>query len=135
MSSRVIARCLDGRLLKGIGLNVDPGRPTFHIRPSESKPIEVRLDELKALFFVRTLEGNRDHLEALSPVADDSRARGATIVSMRFHDGEVMVGMMISYPPTRPYFFIVPVDPTSNNIRILVNRNAVVAIEALSGPE
>lgn len=134
MSNKVIARCLDGRLLKGVGLNVDPARATFHIRPSESKPVEIRLDEIKALFFVRSLEGDRDHLEARTPVADDPRACGATIVSMQFNDGEVMVGMMISYPPNRPYFFIVPVDPTSNNIRVLVNRSAVVAIEPLSGP-
>jgi hypothetical protein len=37
---------------------------------------------------------------------------------------------MNRYPPNRPYYFLVPVDSGSNNIRILVNAAAVVAIEA-----
>lgn len=81
MSNKVIARCLDGRLLKGIGLDIDPARPTFHIRASDGKATEVRLDEIKALSFVHSLEGNPNHREDLTPVADDPRARGATVMS------------------------------------------------------
>ncbi len=64
-----------GRLLKGVGLNVDPARATFHIRSDERRAVDIRLDEIKALFFVRSLEGDRDHLEVRTPVADDPRAR------------------------------------------------------------
>ena len=40
-----------------------------------------------------------------------------------------MVGMTIRYPPNRTYFFLNPVDPKSNNLRILVNREAVTEME------
>ena len=32
------------------------------------------------------------------------------------------------YPPVREFFFVLPVDARSNNLRILVNRAAVVRI-------
>lgn len=132
MSNKVVARYKDGRLLKGTSLDVDITRPNFHIRPPDGKPVEVNLSELKALFFVRSLEGNPAHEERRTPEPGDSRGRGSTFVSLRFEDGEEMLGMTIRYPPNRPYFFIVPVDTTSNNIRILVNRAAVTSMEAIT---
>ncbi len=132
MSNKVVARYKDGRVLKGTSLDVDLTRPNFHIRPPEGRPILVSLDDLKALFFVRSLEGDAAHNEQRTPEPGDSRGRGSTYVSLRFEDGEEMVGMTIRYPPNRRYFFIVPVDTTSNNIRILVNRAAVTFMEAVT---
>jgi hypothetical protein len=63
----------------------------------------------------------------------DPRARGSTAVSLQFPDGEVMIGLTNRFPPNRPFFFVVPVDPESNNIRVLVNRSAVKKIEPLGG--
>lgn len=134
MSARVVARYRDGRLLKGISMDIEPSRSTFHIRPPEGRATEVDLSELKALFFVRTLAGDRNHQLDRTPDPADPRGRGSTIVALRFEDGEEMVGLTIRYPPNRPYFFIVPVDANSNNIRILVNRAAVVSMEALATP-
>ena len=37
MSNLVVARYLDGKLLKGTSLDVDPTRPTFHVRPPEGE--------------------------------------------------------------------------------------------------
>ena len=37
MSNLVVARYLDGKLLKGTSLDVDPTRPTFHVRPPEGR--------------------------------------------------------------------------------------------------
>jgi len=42
-----------------------------------------------------------------------------------------MLGLTNRFPPTRPFFFIVPVDAESNNIRILVNRTAIKKMEPL----
>lgn len=132
MSNKVVARYKDGRVLKGTSLDVDLTRPNFHIRPPEGRPILVSLDELKALFFVRSLEGDAAHNEQRTPEPGDSRGRGSTYVSLRFEDGEEMLGMTIRYPPNRPYFFIVPVDTSSNNIRILVNRASVTSMKAVT---
>lgn len=131
MSNLVVARFLDGMVLKGTSLDVDPARPTFHVRPSEGPTLEVKLKDLKALFFVRSLEGDMARHEVRNIDPADPRSHGSTAVSLQFPDGEVMVGLTNRFPPTRPFFFIVPVDAESNNIRILVNRVAVKKMEPL----
>lgn len=131
MSTQVVARFQDGRLLKGTSQDVGPDRPTFHIRPPTGPVMEIRLRDLKALYFVRSLEGNPDHKERKSADPLDPRTRGSRVVGLKFTDGEFLVGLTIAYPPKRPYFFTLPVDPKSNNIRILVNRDAVVSMTPL----
>ncbi|HSJ65381.1 MAG TPA: hypothetical protein VK922_15925 [Gemmatimonadaceae bacterium] len=122
----VVARFLDGQVLKGQTLDVDASRPTFHIRPPTKSNTEVRLADLKALFFVRDLDGNPERVEAMELDAADARARGAHPIEVEFADGERIVGLTVRYPPVRPYFYILPADTSSNNIRILVNRSAIV---------
>jgi hypothetical protein len=124
--NHVVARFLDGRIIKGQTLDVDPARPTFHIRPPAKPPIEVRLADLKALFFVKDLTGNPKRVEAMEIESDDSRARGAHAIEVEFADGERVVGLTVRYPPVRPFFYILPADEASNNLRILVNRAATV---------
>jgi hypothetical protein len=131
--NQVVARFLDGRVLKGTSMDVAAGRTLFHIRSTDGKNEEVNLKDLKALFFVRSLQGDPKRSDAREPDADDSRVRGSTPITVRFADNETIVGLTNSYPPSRSYFFIVPVDPGSNNIRILVNRDAVVHMESPTG--
>lgn len=132
MSQRVVARFRDGTVLKGLSMDVDSAKPVFHIRTPESDATTVRLEQLKALFFVRSLSGNPARHEKRIPDPDDPRTRASTIVTVVFEDGEVVTGMMIRYPPIEPFFFMVPVDRESNNIRILVNRAAVAVMEAVT---
>jgi hypothetical protein len=135
MSAKVVARFLDGRLLKGTTLDVDPKKPTCHVRPDGGKPTPVELRDLKALFFVRSYDGNSAHDEQLEPEPDDIRARGSVLVSLRFDDGEEIVGMTFRYPPNQPFFFVVPVDPKSNNVRVLINAAAVTSMKRVDGEE
>ena len=129
MKNLVVARYQDGKVVKGISLDVDPARPTCHVREGTKPAVEVKLSDLKALFFVRSLDGDPKRDEGLVPGEKDPRSRGMALVKLRFADGETIVGLTIRYPPNRPYFFVLPVDQESNNIRILVNREAVVAME------
>lgn len=129
MSKKVVARYRDGRLVKGTSLDVDPNKTRFHVRSSDGSAVEVDMNDLKALFFVRSLDGDATREERVTPVENDPRSRGATLVKLGFADGETIVGMTIGWPPRKPFFFVNPVDPDSNNIRILVNRNAVTAME------
>jgi hypothetical protein len=131
--NRVVARFRDGRILKGVALDLDPAKPLFHLRPPEGgKAHEIRLDDLKAIFFVRSFEGDpeRDEMRTLDP--GDVRARGSTTVSFTFEDGETIVGLAIRHPPIKAFHYIVPADPDSNNIRILINQAAVKSMDALS---
>jgi hypothetical protein len=131
--NKVVARFKDGRVLKGVALDLDPNKPFFHLRPPEGgKPQDIRLDDLKAVFFVRSFEGDSARDEDRTPDPEDPRGRGATTMSLTFEDGEVVVGMSIRYPPNKPFFYIVPVDARSNNIRVLINQSAVKSMESLA---
>jgi hypothetical protein len=135
MSKHVVARYQDGRVLKGTSLDVDPNRLIFHLRPADGPAIQVNLSDLKALFFVRNLNGDaaRDDQQILDP--DDPRSRGSAIVRLGFADGETITGLTIAWPPRKQFFFVVPVDTGINNVRILVNRDAVTAIEQVEATQ
>jgi hypothetical protein len=123
--SEVVARYIDGRVVKGVSYDVDPNRMFCHIKTKDKGLVDVHLTDLKALFFVRNLIGDpkRNEGDTLEPA--DPRAKGSSPIEVEFADGERVVGLTVRYPPVRQFFFILPVDPKSNNLRILVNRSAV----------
>jgi hypothetical protein len=127
--NKVVARFADGRLVKGVSMNVDASKPMVHVRTADGKMEEIRLADLKALFFVKSLDGDSTHNEAMAAEAADPRARGSHLIELRFKDGERLVAFANRFPPLGAFFFLVPVDAKSNNIRILVNREQVVAID------
>jgi len=104
---------------------VDPVKPTCHIRTEDQSVIEVKLSDLKALFFVRDLAGNPAKNDAAAVAPADVRTRGAALIEVEFVDGERILGLTVRYPPIKPFFFVLPADDSSNNVRILVNRAAV----------
>lgn len=133
MANEVVARHIDGRVVKGRCLDVDPARPTCHIKTREGM-VEVKLAELKALFFVKDVVGDSTHQEGATVAPDDTRARSFARIEVQFADGERVVGLTARFPPVRPFFFVLPADTGSNNIRILVNRAAVVSFRQPSAP-
>ena len=61
----VVAHFRDGRVLKGMTHDFAPGKPSFHLFPAHGAPsrgVTVPLDQLKAVYFVRTFDGNKDHV-------------------------------------------------------------------------
>ncbi|MGH2651104.1 MAG: DUF6982 domain-containing protein [Actinomycetota bacterium] len=126
---KVVARYLDGRLVKGISFDVSFAKPVCHVTTPDQGVVKVTLADLKALFFVRDLVGNKDYQESKTVAPSDPRARGARQLEIRFRDGEVIVALAAGYSDERPFFFVVPADPKSNATRILVNRAAVEAVK------
>jgi uncharacterized protein DUF6982 len=134
MANEVVARYIDGRVVKGTCLDVDPTRPTCHIKTPEQGMVKVKLAELKALFFVKDMVGDSTHQEGTAVAPDDARARSFAGIELQFRDGERVIGMTARFPPVRPFFFVLPADTGSNNIRILVNRAAVARMGQPSAP-
>ena len=125
----VVAHFLDGRVLKGMTQDFAPHKPTFHLFPSHGAPsrgVTVPVDELKAVYFVRTFDGNKDH------VGHDTfrleRGQG-TKVLVTFCDGEALAGFTSGYTPGKSGYFVIPADPSSNNERIYVLTAAVRKVE------
>jgi len=122
-------------MLKGTTRDFSPNKPDFHVYPNEdlgAKAEKVSLARLKAVFFVKTLEGNKDHVEGSDAPGGQGQGRRIRVV---FKDGEVLMGFTVGYAPDRPGFFFVPCDPESNNLRIFVIRAAVAKVEFLTGAQ
>ena len=127
MANFVVANLLDGRVIKGVSLDLDPTKPLCHFRTDQGV-VKVKLAETKALFFVRSLSGDpaRNDVQEADPA--DARAMGATRIEIRFKDGERLVAFTNRFPPRGAFYYVVPVDPASNNTRILVNQAAVATL-------
>jgi len=128
---KVVARYLDGRLVKGYTFDFGPAQPRFRVfrDPSASgTSIQVFLRDLKALFFVRDLVGDPAREERKDFAPDDLTGRH---VEVRFQDGEKMVGTVEGPMTDSLGFFLVPADPRSNNLRVYVLTAATRAVYPL----
>jgi hypothetical protein len=132
MQNRIVARYLDGRILKGFTADFKAGKEIFHITETSStsvKPVEIRVSELKAVFFVKELAGNVAYKER--KVFDPSKPVAGRKIQVQFNDGELIVGTTTGYQPGRTGFFVIPADPLSNNERIYVISSATQEIKLL----
>jgi hypothetical protein len=125
--SKIVVRYQNGKILKGYTQNFFPNKPTFHVNllgaSGSGDPVEVNLGVLKAVFFVRDFLGNAQHVER-KQLFPGERPHGR-LMEVTCKDGEVMVGTTTGYDPTRPAFFLFPIDPSTNNVRVFMVTSAV----------
>ena len=128
--SKVIIRFKDGRMLKGFMEEFFPGSSVFEFKkdPSEDST-NVAIDDLKAIFFVRELDGNPGYVEK-KEFSEDETYLGKK-VEVTFNDGEVAFGTVLAYAPDRPGFLMAPSDENSNNIKVFVVSSAVKDLKFL----
>lgn len=124
----IVAHLTDGKVVKGLSLDVDSKKPLCHLKTESGGMVEIALADTKALFFVKTATGRKEHTDSREIVPGDSRLVGTKRLAVIFADGEVIHGLTNRYPPLGNFFYILPVDLESNNIRILINRAAVKTI-------
>jgi hypothetical protein len=128
----VVARYRDGRVVKGVTYNFGPQKRGFHVSSlgeDAEKVFEVLFSELKAVFFVKSLEGSKG-LPSLKELSEErSEPAGPTKVKITFLDGETLVGTTHGYTVEREGFFILPSEKDTNNLRIFVISSSVKDIE------
>lgn len=131
--NKVVARFADGRMIKGVTSDFIPAKDRFHVTPAEappgSKPVEVQVKDLKALFFVKDFAGNPQHEEHKE--FGPSGAPAGRKIKVVFKDGEIVVGTTQGYQPGRPGFFLVPADTGSNTERCYVVSAATQEVSFL----
>ena len=119
-ANKVVAAFLNGRRVKGRVFNFSAIKDTFDLFPPEDgkqpKSVSVRIGELKALFFVKDLIGNKVYQES----ANLEVAKHGRKIEVTFLDGEKMLGVTDAYNPQKLGFFVFPADPKSNNLRVFV---------------
>ena len=120
--NQVVVHTKNGELLKGTTNNFLPTKNFFHLVPvgaaPGAKPLEILFSDLKAVFFVKDLTGQSQRVDKNS--FDPNRPVQGRKIRIVFHDGEIMLGTTQGYQPDRSGFFVVPVDPESNNERCCI---------------
>jgi hypothetical protein len=130
--TKVVVRYRTGRVIRGFSQDFSLPRDHFHFYPadgSSGRTSEVIVKDLKAVFVVRNFSGNPGYSERKGYV-EGERPLGR-IVEVTFEDGEVQVGTVLGYDPTRPAFFLFPADPMSNNITVFAVFSAVKEVRHL----
>ena len=130
-TNKVVAHYLNGKLVKGTTRDFFPTRPAFHIDPMNGgAAVEVLLNTLKAVFFVKDYVGLPRRSDLPGFIAGPGETARGKKVAVRFKDGELLCGYTLTYSPEREGFFVFPSDPGSNNLRIYVLTAATTKIQA-----
>jgi hypothetical protein len=121
---KVVAHYIDDMLEKGFTYDFNPTHQSFLLHKDDGgspsgQPLQLELKEIKAVFFVKTFEGDKDYHERKEFIEGD-RVLGRRI-EVTFIDGEVIRGYTVDYDPQRQGFFLIPIDTQSNNIQIFVD--------------
>ena len=136
-SEKVVVRLNAGGLLKGYLKDFSPTEPELSLEDARSsKTLPVRLNDVKAVFFVRSFEGDNEYRERKSYGV--SPAKGQRIF-VKFADGESLVGFLEGEVPWEKGFFLskqrdqkgfylLPADEDANNLKVFVVASSVVDV-------
>jgi len=64
MGKKIIVKFKDGKIIKGWTTDFGPNKEVFHLHPLEEygkAVIEIEVSSLKAVFFVKDFQGNKDY--------------------------------------------------------------------------
>ena len=126
MVHKVVVRYKNGAVQKGVTADFTPNRPTFTLasdscaQPGSGELIQI--EDLKAIFFVHSFEGNKAYREQKLKLPEGTIGRRYLLT---FVDGETMRGTALGVNLSRYGFLLFPSDPGSNNKRIYVIHSAV----------
>ena len=130
VNDKVVLRFNSGELIKGYlrEFSLDSQAVLFE-ELGRNSVRNIPVHELKAIFFVKTFEGDSKHREKKRY---GLRQKVGKKIFIRFKDGESMIGYLqgdvhwdkgffISKPDEKKTgFSLVPVDEDSNNLRVFV---------------
>jgi hypothetical protein len=123
---KVVVRYAEGQTLKGYTQDFHASRPQLTLRSAPSAQADdsviVPLARLKAVFFVREFAGNPHYVE-LKDSAESKQ--GGRRIEVTLNDEELIVGTTLNYRADGQGFFVTPLDPLTNNIRVFIVANSV----------
>ena len=125
--NKVVAKFKDNTMAKGKTNDFFPNKTQFHLEKIDGQTVEITIEDLKAVFFVKDFKGNKDHRDNYN----DQIAAGGRKIRVSFTDGETVIGYTLGYSPNRQGFYITPADLQGNNQRIFVVASATDKIEFL----
>jgi len=129
MEDKVVAHLKDGTTQRGFTQDFRPDGDLFHLLPSEGGgiPTTIRLDDLKALFYVKDYGAMRRQVDRAKRFGGAPPKGQKTIVE--FKDGEKIWGYAEEYTADSRGFYFIPADPQENNTRIFIVNSSVRQIK------
>jgi len=128
-ANKVVVHYKNGGVIKGMTLDFVAEKPKFHLTHMDQKIEEIDTESTKAIFFVKSFEGNKDYKEPRDFTGVNPKDIRGLKVKVIFQDNETVLGSTMGYNKQRKGFFILPVDPQSNNTRIYVVASAIKEIK------
>jgi len=135
---KAVTRLINGKVLKGYIDEFSPDQNEVNIKEEMTADLRtVKIGDVKAVFFVRSFEGDQEHKERKS--YGIAKVKGQRVF-VKFRDGEGLVGFLEGDVPwekgfflskrgsNRKGFFLLPVDEDTNNIKVFVVSSSVDAV-------
>jgi hypothetical protein len=125
---KIVVHDDEGRITKGHSSDFSPHLPYFHLAtlqcPFDSE--KICLGNQKAVFFVKDFTGDSSHID----LQDWNRAPDSVKhVVVTFKDGEKLIGTAESVNSCHTGFFLYPVDPYSNIVRVYVINSFISSVK------
>jgi hypothetical protein len=114
---RIVARLRDGGVRRGFTSDFRPGRETFTLMRPSGGFDRILLSATKAVFFVKTFEGDPNHVHSN---VFDGEPKVGRCVWVEFLDGERLAGRAPSIREQNGGFFLFPNDSRCNFARAWV---------------
>ncbi len=142
--TKVVAHKHDGTLVKGYLEAPEPTLDSLFARahepfpdhlslrdPGDTKNQKVSIGDLKAVFFVKEFEGNKQYNEV--KIFSNIPLIQGIWVQVRFKDGEYLEGVVHNSIQhlVEKGFFMKPPDPESNNEMVYVLKSSVTEYRVL----
>jgi hypothetical protein len=130
--NKVVVHYIGGKLAKGYAFNFNQDKDMFQLYADRTKTevIEVSHSELKAVFFVKTFEGNPAY-KCPETSEEDVQCVSGMKLRIVFKDGEAMYATTWGYSPARKGFFIAPFDKDDNNKKIYVINSSTSSVQVI----
>lgn len=132
---KVVLRFNSGATLKGQLLDFSPKSDRLCFKETSAKDkINIDIQELKAIFFVKSFKGSINYKEHKAYTARNTRNKK---IFVKFKDGESLIGYLEGPIPWEKGFFlsdkkmklkgffILPTDKGSNNSKIFIINSSV----------
>jgi hypothetical protein len=117
LRNKIILRYVDGMVEKGTTDDFFPNKDFFHFKDKDNDEYkEIVMKDLKAVFFVKSFEGDPEHKERV----DIERVGLGRKMVVQFKDGERLYGYTQGFSRDRAGFIFFLCDPTSNNDKAFI---------------
>ena len=118
---KIVVRLKDKTSLKGKISNFSPLYSFFQLELLNGDSVIVNIDKIKAMFFVKSFEGNKQY----NYKYEDKLLWAGDKITLKFNDGEKIVGYAQHSDFTPKGYFITPADVNGNNTYVFASRSAI----------